>query len=158
MTAPAVLEVEGLRIAFGAGREAREVVRGISFHVARGETLAIVGESGSGKSVTSLAIMGLLPRGSGRITGGAIRLEGRDLGALAADAIRRLRGDRMAMIFQEPMTSLNPVLSIGRQMTEGPVAHGRMGRRTALEQAAVMLERVGIADPLHCLRQYPHEL
>jgi len=157
MTDSPVLQVDDLRVAFGAGPQSREVVRGISLAVGRGETLAVVGESGSGKSVTALAIMGLLPRG-GRVTGGSVRLEGRSLRDLPPGAIRRLRGDRMAMIFQEPMTSLNPVLSIARQMTEGPLAHGRIDARAARDQAAAMLARVGIADPEGCLRQYPHEL
>jgi ABC-type glutathione transport system ATPase component len=157
MTVSPILDVSDLKVAFGAGAQAREVVRGISFEVGRGETLAIVGESGSGKSITSLAIMGLLPRGSA-IAGGAIRLEGQNLIGLPQGTIRRLRGERMAMIFQEPMTSLNPVLSIGRQMTECPIAHGRADARAARDQAAAFLERVGIADPRGCLRQYPHEL
>ncbi|MBT9290934.1 ABC transporter ATP-binding protein [Prosthecodimorpha staleyi] len=153
-----VLAVSDLRVAFGRGAQARQVVRGLSFQVAAGETLAIVGESGSGKSVTALAIMGLLPKPAARLETGSIRLLGEDLVSLPAETLRRRRGERMAMVFQEPMTSLNPVLSIGRQMTEGLVAHGGASARAALAEAAQMLERVGIADAAECLRRYPHEL
>ncbi|WGD31013.1 ABC transporter ATP-binding protein [Ancylobacter sp. WKF20] len=158
MSEPPVLDVENLRVVFGRAPHARDVVRGISFTVGAGETLAIVGESGSGKSVTALAIMGLLPEPAARIAAGSIRLLGEELVGLPPEAMRRHRGARMAMIFQEPMTSLNPVLTIGRQMTEGPMAHGQASVREALAEAARMLHRVGMADPAHCLRQYPHEL
>ncbi|SHG61738.1 glutathione transport system ATP-binding protein [Kaistia soli DSM 19436] len=152
-----LLDVENLSVSFRAGEQRREALRGLSFSIGRAETLAIVGESGSGKSVTALAIMGLLPRG-GRIDSGAIRLGGRDLVGAPPAAIARLRGAQMSMIFQEPMTSLNPVLSIAKQMIEGPIAHGRATARTETREAAAMLERVGITDPLRCLAQYPHEL
>ncbi len=158
MTPAPVLEVSDLRVAFGHPPAERDVLHGISFHVGAGETLALVGESGSGKSVTALAIMGLLPKPVAKVTGGTIRLLRQDIGALPAEALRRLRGDRMAMIFQEPMTALNPVLSIGRQLTEGPVAHKRASGREALAEAERMLVRVGIADAAQCLRRYPHEL
>ncbi|MCB1486986.1 MAG: ABC transporter ATP-binding protein, partial [Bauldia sp.] len=151
-----VLDVRDLKVAFGPARKRREVVHGVSFTVDRGEVLAIVGESGSGKSVTALSLMGLLPKGSGTVTGGSARFEGEDLIGIAPDALRRIRGERIGMIFQEPMTSLNPVLSIGRQMTEGPIAHG-MGGAEAQDQAIAMLERVGIGDAARRLRQFPHE-
>ena len=155
MSSP-VLDVRDLKVAFGPARKRREVVHGVSFTVDRGEVLAIVGESGSGKSVTALSLMGLLPKGSGTVTGGSARFEGEDLISLAPDALRRIRGERIGMIFQEPMTSLNPVLSIGRQMTEGPIAHG-VGSAEAQDQAIAMLERVGIGDAARRLRQFPHE-
>ncbi len=156
MTGP-LLAVRDLHVAFGAGRHLHEVVHGLSFTVGVGETFAIVGESGSGKSVTALSIMGLLPRGHGRITAGTISLDGTDLAHVSAEQLRRIRGERIGMIFQEPMTSLNPVLSIGRQMTEGVIAHKRAGPAEARDLALTMLERVGIDAPARRLRQYPHE-
>jgi ABC-type dipeptide/oligopeptide/nickel transport system ATPase component len=157
MTGAAILDVRDLRVAFGSGRRMREVVHGISFSVAPGEVLAIVGESGSGKSVTALALMGLLPKGAGSVAGGTARFEEHDLFNLAPDPLRRIRGERIGMIFQEPMTSLNPVLTIGRQLTEGPLAHGKASRSEVTAAAVAMLERVGIDDAPRRLRQYPHE-
>ncbi|MEP0320951.1 ABC transporter ATP-binding protein [Bauldia litoralis] len=157
MTDTPVLDVRDLKIAFGAGRKAREVVHGVSFTVQRGEVVAIVGESGSGKSVTALSLMGLLPRGHGAVTGGSAHFEETDLITLAPEPLRRIRGARIGMVFQEPMTSLNPVLTIGRQMTEGMMAHGRVSDRQAREAAIAMLERVGIDDGPRRLGQYPHE-
>src|SRR5690606_21230107 len=111
-----ILEVRNLRIGFGSGNAVREVVHGISFSVGPGEVLAIVGESGSGKSATALSLLGLLPKGSGRVIGGSVWFEGRDLLTLGREDMQRVRGARIGMVFQEPMTSLNPVLTIGRQM------------------------------------------
>ena len=147
-----VLAVEDLRVAFGAA----EVVRGVSFAIERGETLALVGESGSGKSVSALAVMGLLPPRA-RVGAGALRLGGEDLTRLGEPALRRLRGARMGMIFQEPMTSLTPVLTIGRQMTEGLRVHRGLSASAARERAVGMLDRAGIPDPASRLGQYPHE-
>jgi ABC-type glutathione transport system ATPase component len=155
MAAP-LLDVRDLRVAFRTGNGAREVVHGISFSVAPGESLAIVGESGSGKTATALAIAGLLPKGAA--CRGSIGFEGRDLLGLPAAEFRHLRGERLAMVFQEPMTSLNPVLTIERQLTEGPIAHQRATAAEARELAAAMLRRVGLADAEARLRQYPHEL
>jgi ABC-type glutathione transport system ATPase component len=155
MAAP-LLDVRNLRVAFGFGDAARDVVRGISFSLVRGETLAIVGESGSGKTATALSIIGLLPKGAA--CRGSVRFAGSELLDLPAADLRHLRGERIAMVFQEPMTSLNPVLSIGQQMTEGPIAHGRATATEARALAVAMLGRVGIADPEARLRQYPHEL
>jgi ABC-type glutathione transport system ATPase component len=156
MTSP-LLDVRDLAIAFGPRHHEIEVVHGLSFSVGVGETFAIVGESGSGKSATALSIMGLLPRGHGRITRGSVNFEGTDLAALSPEGLRRVRGERIGMIFQEPMTSLNPVLSIGRQMTEGVIAHGRAGAAEAREMAIAMLDKVGIDSPARRLSQYPHE-
>jgi ABC-type glutathione transport system ATPase component len=150
-----VLDVADLAIAFGRAGD-RKVVDGVSFSVGERETLALVGESGSGKSLTALGIMGLLPAGA-RIVGGSINFEGSDLATLDDAARRRLRGDRIGMIFQEPMTSLNPVLSIGRQMTEALEAHRSIGARAANERAEAMLEKVGIDHPARRMRQFPHE-
>ena len=158
MNAATILDVRDLVIQFGSGREVHEVVHCISFSVARGEILAIVGESGSGKTVTALSIMGLLQKGNGRVTAGTVRFEGRDLITLPPDDLRRLRGVRIAMVFQEPMTSLNPVLSIGRQMTEGLLAHSDTTTDEARALAVRMLERVGLSDAVRRLGQYPHEL
>ncbi len=150
----ALLSVRNLGVAYGgAGR----AVDGVSFDVARGEAVALVGESGSGKTATALALMGLLPPRTARVSG-SVLFEGHGLLSAAPDAIRRLRGARIGMVFQEPMTSLNPVLTIGRQMTEGLFVHRGLTRRAAEARAAAMLERVGLSEPVQRLRQYPHEL
>ena len=149
-----LLDVADLRVRFGNGTEA---VRGISLSVARGETHCLVGESGCGKSVTSLAVMGLLARGAVR-TAEAIRFEGRELSGLSERDMSRLRGDAMAMIFQEPMTSLNPAYTVGSQLAEVFVRHRGGSRAAALERAAFLLGRVGITAPGMRLAQYPHQL
>ena len=149
-----LLDVADLRVRFGNGTEA---VRGISLSVARGETHCLVGESGCGKSVTSLAVMGLLARGAVR-TAEAIRFEGQELSGLSEREMSRLRGDAMAMIFQEPMTSLNPAYTVGSQMAEVFVRHRGSSRAAALERAAFLLGRVGITAPGMRLAQYPHQL
>jgi ABC-type glutathione transport system ATPase component len=151
-----LLSVSSLSVAFGH-RAPRTVVSDVSFDVAAGETVAVVGESGSGKTVTALSLMGLLPQGAARITRGAIAFEGRDILALDDEARRRLRGNRIGMIFQEPMTSLNPVLSIGRQMTEALEIHRGLDGTAARKRAIAMLEHVGIANAAARLEQYPHE-
>src|SRR5690606_10349238 len=125
----------------------------------KGEVLGIVGESGSGKSVTSLSIMRLVPEPPGRIQpGSAVRLNGRDLLALPEAEMRRVRGNDLAMIFQEPMTSLNPVFPVGEQIAEALRWHRGMGRREARRRAVEMLRLVGIADPEQRAREYPHQL
>ena len=150
----ALLEVEGLRVGFGNGTQA---VRGVSIAVARGETHCLVGESGCGKSVTSLAVMNLLARGAVR-RADAIRFEGRDIAGLSEREMGKLRGDAMAMIFQEPMTSLNPAYTVGSQMAEVYVHHRGGSKAAALERAAHLLGRVGITAPGMRLAQYPHQL
>jgi len=150
----ALLEVEGLRVGFGNGTQA---VRGVSIAVARGETHCLVGESGCGKSVTSLAVMNLLARGAVRRAEG-IRFEGREIAGLSEREMGKLRGDAMAMIFQEPMTSLNPAYTVGSQMAEVYVRHRGGSRAAALERAAHLLGRVGITAPGMRLAQYPHQL
>ncbi len=150
----AVLDIKDMRVAFPGGTQA---VRGASLSIERGETHCLVGESGCGKSATSLALMGLLPRGAVR-DASHIRFRGDDIGRYSEAAMRRLRGNKLAMIFQEPMTSLNPAYTIGSQMTEVLRRHKRASREAAIERAAELLHKVGITAPGMRLAQYPHEL
>ena len=152
--AAALLEVEGLRVRFGAGVEA---VRGVGLRVERGQTHCVVGESGCGKSVSALAVMGLLARNAVR-RADAMRFDGQDMLAMSDRALQQLRGDRMAMIFQEPMTSLNPAYTIGSQMAEVLTRHRRTNRQQGLDRAAELLAKVGITAPGMRLAQYPHQL
>ncbi len=156
MTAP-LLEVRDLRVEIPLEKGVLNAVRGVSFEVARGETLCIVGESGCGKSLTSLAVMGLLPKRARR-TAAALRFDRQEMAGLPERKMARLRGDRMAMIFQEPMTSLNPAYTIGDQLEEVFLAHRGEGRRAARARAADLLERVGITGAERRMRQYPHQL
>ena len=152
------LTVERLGVAVPRrGASALPILDGVSFEVAKGEILAIVGESGSGKSLTALAIMGLLPP-QARVTQGTVRFDGRDLLTLPDADRRRLRGARIGMVFQEPMTSLNPVLTIGRQMTEALIEHERLSSDDAKARGLAMLHRVGLGQDAGLLRRYPHEL
>lgn len=148
-----LLRVENLEVAFGS----RTVIRQVSLSLQPGETLGIVGESGSGKSVTALSIMGLLGH-PGRITGGSVQFRGEELLALSGERRRKLRGSAMAMIFQEPMTCLNPVYTVGQQIGEVLILHQSLEKRKAQVAAAEYLERVGISDPEKRLRNFPHEL
>jgi peptide/nickel transport system ATP-binding protein len=152
-----VLEVERLTVEIDVPAGTLHAVTDVDLHVGRGETLCIVGESGCGKTITALGIMGLLPRRA-RLQAGRIALEGRDLLSLSRAEMNGLRGDRMAMIFQDPMTSLNPVYTIGDQMEEVYVRHGKGGRREARERAVFLLEKVGITAAASRLGQYPHQL
>jgi peptide/nickel transport system ATP-binding protein/oligopeptide transport system ATP-binding protein len=156
VTAP-LLSVRDLTVAFRAEGRTVAAVDRVGFDVAAGEVLGIVGESGSGKSVTALAVMGLLPA-NGRVTSGEILFEGTDLLRLPARRMRDLRGRRIGMIFQEPMTSLNPVFTIGDQIVETVVHHERLGRHAARERAVDMLARVGIPSPRQRLDDYPHQM
>ncbi|MCE7026626.1 ABC transporter ATP-binding protein [Jiella avicenniae] len=153
-----VLAVEGLTVVVAGEDGPRPVVSNLSFALKRGETLSIAGESGSGKSMTSLAIMGLLPKPGARVAGGSVRLGESELTAMSEGEMRRVRGNRIAMIFQEPMTSLNPVLSIGRQLGEAIMAHESIGRAEAKRRALDALQAVRIPDAEGRLKQYPHEL
>ena len=157
MTDP-LLSVRDLTVAFGHGARRNLAVRGLSYDLHRGETLAIVGESGSGKSVSSLALLGLLPTRSATIESGTAMFEERDLLQLSEAEQRSLRGDRITMIFQEPMTSLTPVLRIGLQLTEALVEHKGMSQKEAEARAREMLDLVGLDDPPRRMRQFPHEL
>jgi peptide/nickel transport system ATP-binding protein len=151
-----LLEVEDLSLRLLTQRGAAMALRGLSFTVARGETLGLIGESGSGKSLTALALMGLLPQGA-RLSG-QIRFAGTPLVGLGEDEYCRLRGDRIAMVFQEPMTALNPVHSIGRQVAEPLRLHRGMSASAARAEAVRLLDRVGIAQAKRRADSYPHEL
>jgi peptide/nickel transport system ATP-binding protein len=155
----ALLEVDNLRTHFATegGGEFR-AVDGISFAVESGKTLGIVGESGCGKSVTSLTVMGLLPHRGARVASGSIHFAGKDLRGLSADDLRDLRGNRLAMIFQEPMTSLNPAYTIGDQIMEGLTRHKGLTGAQAREQAIAMLRKVKIPAPEKRVDDYPHQL
>ncbi|MDP3163597.1 MAG: ABC transporter ATP-binding protein [Reyranella sp.] len=155
---PPLLEVRGLHTEFRTGAGRVPAVDGISFAVEQGETVAIVGESGSGKSVSALSILRLVANPPGRITGGEIVFDGRDLLGLSEAEMRQIRGRDIGMVFQEPMTSLNPVLTIGRQITEVLEAHQGADRAAAEKRALELLDLVGIADAARRLRQYPHQL
>jgi peptide/nickel transport system ATP-binding protein len=152
-----VLALDDLTVAFGRGEAAREVVHGVTLEVRAGEKLAIVGESGSGKSVTALAVMRLLGR-SGRITRGAIRLDGRDVTAMPEREYRDLRGRRAAMVFQDPMTALNPAFTVGRQLVDAIRSHDNPGADAAWAKAEELLAKVGIGAARARLGLYPHEL
>ena len=157
MSDAALLAVRSLSTEFRTDEGTVRAVNGVSLDLVRGRTLGIVGESGSGKSVTSLSVMRLIPDPPGRITGGRIEFEGRDLLALPEDEMRRVRGRRIAMIFQDPMTSLNPFMRVADQLTEVTRLHLEHTARQALEHAVHMLEQVGIPDARARIRSYPHE-
>jgi peptide/nickel transport system ATP-binding protein len=157
-TAAAVLDVKGLQTVFFTNSGLFRAVDDVSFTVGRGETLAIVGESGCGKSVTALSIMRLVPDPPGRIVGGSVVLEGTDLLGLDEAEMRAIRGNRISMIFQEPMTSLNPVMRIGDQITEAVCLHRKMSRKEASKQAVEMLRLVRIPEPERRAIEYPHQL
>jgi oligopeptide/dipeptide ABC transporter ATP-binding protein len=154
----AVLEVRGLRTEFATDDGSFPAVDGVSFSVEAGKTLAIVGESGCGKSVTALSIMGLVPHPPGRVTGGSIRFEGRELVGAPTRELLDLRGNGMAMIFQEPMTSLNPAFTIGDQIVEGLQRHRKLSRADAEARALQVLRQVRIPAPEQRFHDYPHKL
>jgi oligopeptide/dipeptide ABC transporter ATP-binding protein len=151
-----LLEVDNLKTTFLTAAGVVRAVDGVSWDIEAGETVALVGESGCGKSVSALSVMRLVAPPAGRIESGAIRYQGRDLLALTEEEMRHVRGREIAMIFQEPMTSLNPVLTIGRQLTEGLEIHMRKTPAEARARAAELLAMVGIPDPERRLDQYPH--
>jgi peptide/nickel transport system ATP-binding protein len=151
-----LLTVEDLKVSFYTRDGENQAVRGVSLHIDEGETVGIVGESGSGKSVTAKAIMGLIAP-PGRVIGGDIRFAGESLTGLSEKDWRRIRGNRIAMVFQDPMTSLNPVKKIGAQLTEVIRRHRGLGKDEALKEAVEMLRRVGITQPERRVDQYPHE-
>ncbi len=159
MTAPPLLAVDGLKAHLFTPAGVVRAVDGVSFRLAERETLCIVGESGCGKSMTALAVMGLLPEPTGRIVEGRIELAGTgDLARLPEERMRQIRGNAVSMIFQEPMSSLNPVFEIGYQVAEVILQHRRVGRREAAAQAVEMLRTVGIPSPERRAHAYPHQL
>jgi peptide/nickel transport system ATP-binding protein len=154
----AVLEVRDLRTVFRSEAGTAKAVDGVSLTVGRGETLALVGESGCGKSMTGLSLLRIVPKPYGHIVGGEIRLDGRDLLQLPEAAMRQVRGNELAMIFQEPMTSLNPVFTIANQIVEAIRTHRDVGKREARRQVVELLDQVGIPDAGRRLDDYPHQL
>ncbi|HVM63677.1 MAG TPA: ABC transporter ATP-binding protein [Acidimicrobiales bacterium] len=156
VTGSRLLEVEGLHVEFLNDGAWVPAVENVSFHVNPGETLALVGESGCGKTVSSLAIMGLVPRANGRVSAGAVRYAGEDLLAMAPDDLRRVRGDRIAMVFQEPMTSLNPAFTIGQQIALAVRAHRPCSKAEAEARAVEVLDHVGIPDAARRVDDYPY--
>lgn len=153
-----ILSVDGLKTHFFSDSGVVKAVNGISFSINKGETVGIVGESGSGKSVTSLSIMRLLGNSSGRVVDGNITFDGTDILALSENNMRKIRGNNMAMIFQEPMTSLNPVYKIGKQLTESIILHLKMNKQDAKEHAIKILDDVGIPRANEIIDEYPHQL
>ncbi len=153
-----LLSIRGLRTYFYTDSGVAKAVDGVDLDIRRGEVLGLVGESGSGKSVTALSVLRLIPDPPGKIVGGEIFFGGRDLLALSWDEIRAIRGNDISMVFQEPMTSLNPVFTIGMQVTEVILAHERCSREDAERRAIAILTEVGIPDPEIRMRQYPHHL
>ena len=154
----ALLEIEDLRVTFNTRQGQVTALDSVSMKVEAGETLGVVGESGCGKSITALSIMGLVPSPPGRVAGGAIRLAGENLVGASDSRLRRMRGSEIAMIFQEPMTSLNPVFTVGQQIAEAIMLHQPVGRDQALRDAVALLDRVGIPSPDIRARDYPHQL
>ena len=152
-----LLRIEGLHIGFRAGDQMREVVRGVDLRVDPGEVVGLVGESGSGKSLSALAVMRLLPPGAA-ITSGRVTFRGQDMISMNAAEMNRLRGGAIGMIFQDPLTALNPAIPIGRQLTDALRAHQVLSAKAAADRAAQLLALVGIQHPRERLRAYPHEL
>jgi oligopeptide transport system ATP-binding protein len=157
MSAEPLLHVEGLKTIFHTKGKTVVAVTGINFDLQPGETLGIVGESGSGKSVTMLSVMRLIPSPPGRIAGGQVLFNGRDLLQLSKEEMRRVRGKEIAMIFQDPMTSLNPVLTINQQMSEAIMVHLGLDRRAARARSLELLQLVGIPDAANRIDDYPHQ-
>lgn len=153
-----LLDVRDLETHFYGEESVTRALGGISFQVKRGETVGVVGESGCGKSVTALSILRLLPKLAAKTVGGEIRFQGRDLLQMSEPEMRRIRGNQIAMIFQEPMTSLNPVYTVGHQIAEAVQIHGQTSRSEALARSQEMLKLVRFADPERRVNNYPHEL
>ena len=153
-----LLDVKGLRTCFYGDDGAVPAVDGVSFSISRGQTLGIVGESGCGKSVTALSIMRLVPFPPGRIVAGEIVFDGDDILRKSRAEMRRIRGNNISMIFQEPMTSLNPVFTVGEQISESIMLHERLGKAEARDRAIEMLHRVGIPSPEKRIDEYPHQM
>lgn len=154
----ALLEIDDLRVSFGTRHGRVTALDGVSLHVNAGETLGVVGESGCGKSITALSVMGLIPSPPGKVENGAIRLNGEDLIGANPARLRALRGGDVAMIFQEPMTSLNPVFTAGDQIAEAIMLHQNVSRDQAFKDAVALLDRVGIPEPDRRARDFPHQM
>ena len=154
----ALLEVDNLQVEFATDEGRVRAVDGVSFNIEAGQTLGIVGESGCGKSVTALSVMRLLPQPMGQIVGGAVRFRGRELSTLDLDAMRKVRGADIGMVFQEPMTALNPVHTVGRQLTEAILLHKNIKPEQATRDAVQLLDHVGIPSPDIRMGEYPHQL
>lgn len=152
-----LLDVQNLRVAFHTRNGVVRAVSGVSFHVEKGQTVGIVGESGSGKSVTCYSMLGLIPMPPGRIEGGTAHFKGRDLLKMPPRELRSIRGRRISMIFQDPMTSLNPFMRVGAQLMEPLQIHEGLSKREAMPRAVQALAEVGIRNPEARIRQYPHE-
>ncbi|WBV45002.1 ABC transporter ATP-binding protein [Pseudoroseomonas cervicalis] len=152
-----LLEIQDLTVRFDTGEGSVHAVNGVTYSLEEGETLGVVGESGSGKSVHVLSLLGLIPRPPGRIAAGRALFRGRDLLAMPEAELRQLRGAEIGIIFQDPMTALNPVLRVSTQITEALVCHRRMSRSAARRRAVELLDLVGIPDPQKRVTQYPHE-
>ncbi|MEK4758820.1 ABC transporter ATP-binding protein [Viridibacillus sp. FSL E2-0187] len=152
-----ILQVEDLQVTFTTFGGVVQAVRGVTFDLHKGETLAIVGESGCGKSVTSNAIMGLIPQPPGKITNGKVVFKGKDLTSYKKSDLRKIQGLDVSMIFQDPMTALNPTMTIGEQLTEGLRTHHKISKAEAKTKAIEMLLLVGISNPSERLNQYPHQ-
>jgi oligopeptide/dipeptide ABC transporter ATP-binding protein len=153
-----LLEVNDLKTYFDTDEGTVKAVDGVSFHIDKGETLGVVGESGSGKSVTSLSAMRLIPQPPGRFAGGEIKFEGQDLLKKSEREMRKIRGNEISMIFQEPMTSLNPVYTVGDQIAEAIVLHQGKTKKQAMKMATEMLDLVGIPEPAKRVKNYPHQM
>jgi peptide/nickel transport system ATP-binding protein len=153
-----LLEVDGLRVEFTTRRGKARVLGGVDFEMRGGETLCVVGESGCGKSMTALAVLGLIPSPPGRIAGGRVLFQGEDLVQASDARLREVRGNRISMIFQEPMTSLNPVFSVGEQIGETLRLHAGLGAAAARTRSIEMLQQVGIPAPERRVDEYPHQL
>lgn len=153
-----ILEVDQLETAYRGKHGITKVVDGVSFHINEGETVCIVGESGSGKSVTSLSVMRLVEFENGQLLNGKIMFRGEDLANKSLNEMRKIRGKEMAMVFQEPLTALNPVFTVGKQIAEAIQFHYPLSKKVALEKAELLLNQVGISEPKTRLKQYPHEL
>jgi len=153
-----ILQIKDLKVSFQSGKKFVAAVDGISFDLKEGEILGIVGESGSGKSVTSLATMGLIPSPPGKIENGEIKFEGKDLTSLSEKEWRKIRGNQISMIFQEPMTSLNPLFTVGNQLLEAILLHTDLSKREAIVRCIELLKLVGIPRAEGILKEYPHQL
>lgn len=158
MSSDSIIKIEDLAVEFKTDDGMVKAVKNISFEIPRGKTVGLVGESGSGKSVSSLAIMRLIPNPPGRVTSGRILFEGKDLLKASEGEMRKIRGNRISMIFQEPMTSLNPVFTVGDQISETLMLHQNMDKKQALEKAIDLLDQVGIPNPSQRVKSYPHEM